>query len=189
MAVGLGLLGRGGARSIKGLWALHVAGAAVAGALLGAVLGGAGALLGLSTVRPWVIGGVALVALALAMKRGSLKLGRQRQVPRRWGSTMSAPRVYVLWGALLGCGVATPILTSAFLLLVGAQLTAGPLLGFAAGAVFGAARQTMAMFPVLRRLGPEQTMDLLATLRPGVRRLNAVVVLAGGLLLVLASRS
>ena len=187
MALGLGLLGRGGARPIVPLWLLHVAGAAVAGALLGGVLGLAGALLSLSPHRPWVIAGVFVVALALAVQQRPLKLGRQRQVPRHWGGSMPPPHAFVLWGALLGCGVATPIFYSGFVLLGGAQLTAGPLLGLASGALFGATREATALLPVARRLGIEGTMDLLETLRPHARRLNAALVVGGGLVLVLAS--
>jgi hypothetical protein len=187
MGLGLGLLGRGGTRSIVPLWLLHIAGAAVAGALLGGLLGVAGSLLSLMSVRPWVVAGVVVVAVALAVRRRPLKLGRQRQVPRRWGGSMPPARAFFLWGALLGCGVATPIFYSGFVLLAGAQLTAGPLLGFASGAVFGAVREATAMFPVARRLGVEGTMDLLETLRPHARRLNAALVVAGGLVLVLAS--
>src|SRR5829696_2657843 len=57
MAVGLGLLGRGGTRRALGLWALHVAGAALAGALLGGLVGGLGALVELAAWGPWIIGG------------------------------------------------------------------------------------------------------------------------------------
>jgi hypothetical protein len=94
-------------------------------------------------------------------------------------------RRYVLWGALLGSGVATPILSSAVLVLLGAQLTAGVLLGAATGAVFGVTRESLALVPGLRGASPEATMGLLPRLRPATRRLNALVALGGGLALVL----
>src|SRR5688572_7575252 len=100
MAVGLGLLGRGGMRQALGLWALHLAGAALAGALLGGLVGAAGALAGLEAWRPWVIGGAALLALGLALRRQPPKLGRQRQVPRRWAPETPPARVYLIWGAM-----------------------------------------------------------------------------------------
>src|SRR5918997_2156506 len=165
MAVGLGLLGRGGTRQALGLWALHVAGAALAGALLGGLVGGVGALAGLAAGRPWIIGGAALLALGLRLRRRPPKLGRQRQVPRRWAAGTPPARVYLIWGAMLGCGIATPIFHTAFLLLGGAQLTAGLALGLASGAVFGAARQAMALVPVLGRFAPDRTMGLMETLR------------------------
>jgi hypothetical protein len=188
MAVGLGLLGRGGTRQALGLWALHVAGAALAGALLGGLVGGVGALLGLSAWRPWVIGGGALLALALGLRQRPPKLGRQRQVPRRWPAGTPPSRVYLVWGAMLGSGVATPIFHTAFLVLLAAQLTGGVALGLISGAVFGAARQATALLPLLGRFDPGRTMGLLQTLRPVARRLNAALIVAGGLILVLAGR-
>ena len=189
MAVGLGLLGRGGTQrgtAIR-LGLLHVLGAALAGAALGGLAGGLGALLGLDAWRTWVVGAAALAALVLALRRRPPKLGRQRQVPRRWKPGTPVPGVYFLWGAMLGCGVATPVFHTAFVLLVGAQLTAGVALGAAAGALFGAARQTMDLLPTLHHLGPERTMLLLETLRPLARRANAALVVAAGLALLLAS--
>ena len=89
---------------------------------------------------------------------------------------------------MLGSGVATPIFHTAFLVLLAAQLTGGVALGLASGALFGAARQATALLPLLGRLAPGQTMDLLETLRPVARRLNAALILAGGLILVLVGR-
>src|SRR5215210_3717216 len=125
MAVGLGLLGRGGTRQALGLWALHVAAAALAGALLGGLVGGTGALLGLAAWRPWVILVGAIIALGLGLRRTPPKLGRQRQVPRRWAPGTPPSRVYLVWGAMLGSGVVTPIFHTAFLLILAAQLTGG----------------------------------------------------------------
>jgi hypothetical protein len=188
MAVGLGLLGRGGTRQAIGLWALHVAGAALAGALLGGLVGGIGALAGLEAWRPWVVASVALFAFGLGLRQRPPKLGRQRQVPRRWPQGKSPSRVYLVWGAMLGSGVATPIFHSAFLVLLAAQLTGGVALGLLSGAVFGATRQATALLPLLGRLEPGRTMGLLETLRPAARRLNAALIVAGGLLLVLVGR-
>src|SRR5688500_1693337 len=185
MAVGLGLLGRGGTRQALRLWALHVAGAALAGALLGGLVGGVGARMGLAAWRPWVVGGAALLALGLGLLRQPPKLGRQRQVPRRWAPGTAPSRVYLVWGAMLGSGVATPIFHTAFLLLLTAQLTGGVALGLVSGAVFGVSRQATALLPLLGRLDPGRTMGLLETLRPGARRLNAALIIAGGLVLVL----
>jgi hypothetical protein len=188
MAVGLGLLGRGGKRQALGLWALHVAGAALAGALLGGLAGAIGELAGLAVWRPWVIGAAALLALGLGLMPRPPKLGRQRQVPRRWAPGTPPSRVYLIWGAMLGSGVATPIFHTAFLLLLAAQLTGGVVLGLVSGALFGVARQATALLPLLARFEPGRTMGLLETLRPGARRLNAAVIIGGGLVLVLVGR-
>ncbi|MGH2618086.1 MAG: hypothetical protein ACRDJC_22900, partial [Thermomicrobiales bacterium] len=61
-------------------------------------------------------------------------------------------------------------------------------LGLVSGALFGAARQATALLPLLVRLDPERTMRLLETLRPAARRLNAALIVAGGLVLVLVGR-
>jgi hypothetical protein len=188
MAVGLGLLGRGGTRQAIGFWTLHVAGAAVAGALLGGLIGGIGELAGLAAWRPWVVGAAALLAFALGLLPRPPKLGRQRQVPRRWAPGTPPSRVYLIWGAMLGSGVATPIFHTAFLLLLAAQLTGGVALGLVAGALFGAARQATALLPLLAQFDPGRTMWLLETLRPGARHLNSALIVAGGLVLVLAGR-
>ena len=150
MAVGLGLLGRGGKRQAIGLWALHMAGAALAGTLLGGLVGGIGALAGLATWRPWVVGAAALLALGLGLLRQPMKLGRQQQVPRRWPPGTPPSRVYLVWGAMLGSGVATPIFHTAFLVLLAAQLTGGVVLGLVSGALFGAARQATALLQIGR---------------------------------------
>jgi hypothetical protein len=170
------------------LWALHVAGAAVAGALFGGLVGGVGALAGLAAWRPWVVGAGALIALALALRQRPPKLGRQRQVPRRWAPGTPPSRVYLIWGALLGSGVATPIFHTAFLVLIAAQLTGGVALGLVSGTLFGAVRQATALLPLLGELDPGRTMRLLESLRPAARRLNAAIIVAGGFLLVLAGR-
>jgi hypothetical protein len=188
MALGLGLLGRGGTRQALGLWVLHVAAAALAGALVGGLVGGVGALAGLEAWRPWVVLIGALLALVLGLRQPPPKLGRQRQVPRRWAPGTPSSRVYLVWGAMLGSGVATPIFHTAFLVLLAAQLTGGVILGLASGALFGAARQATALLPLLARLDLGRTMDLLETLRPVARRLNAALIIAGGLVLILASR-
>ena len=188
MALGLGLLGRGGTRQALEFWALHVAGAALAGALLGGLVGGIGSLAGLEEWRPWVVAGGALLAFSLGLRRRSPKLGRQRQVPRRWAPGTPPGRVYLVWGAMLGTGVATPIFHTAFLVLLAAQLTGGVTLGLVSGALFGAARQATALLPLLVRLDQGRTMGLLETLRPVARRLNAALIVAGGLVLVLTGR-
>ncbi len=161
-----------------------MAGAALGGAAAGGGLGWIGALLRLPDWRPWLIGVTAVGAFALAIGPRPVQLGRQCQVPRAWARTMPPRRRYLLWGALLGCGLATPILSSAFLVLLSAQLTIGPWLGTVAGAVYGGTREAMALLPMLRGSDPEATMALLPRYRPTAQRLNAAAALGGGLMLV-----
>jgi hypothetical protein len=116
-----------------------------------------------------------------------MPLGRQRQVPQAWAQTMLPRRRFFLWGTLLGSGLATSMYHSAFLVLLAAQLGAGVGLAAAAGAVFGATREALAMVPPLRGFDVYQTTELLPRLAPVVRCLNALAVVVGGLLLVLAA--
>jgi hypothetical protein len=166
---------------------LHVLGAAAGGAIAGGAIGFVGATLTLSSWRPWVIGATALAAIMLSVKRRRVTLGLQCQVPRTWNRTMPPHRRYFLWGALLGSGCATLIPYSTYLLLVGAQLTAGVLLGTLSGVVFGATRQGVALILPLVRTNHEAVMDLLPTFHEPARRLNAVVAIGGGVFLVLAT--
>ncbi len=100
---------------------------------------------------------------------------------------MPVGRLYTLWGATLGSGVVTTIPHSAFLMVLGAQLTAGPLWGALSGAAYGLAREGPPLVQILSPGDPAQTPRLLATLRTVVRRLNTGIALGGGLLLVLAA--
>jgi Helix-turn-helix domain len=74
-----------------------------------------------------------------------LALGRQCQVNRTWGKTMHPSIAYSLWGVLLGCGIATPIYHSVFVVLLGGQLLAGISVGALSGALFGIAREVAAL--------------------------------------------
>lgn len=187
MAVGLGLLGRGRARAVIPYWLLHVVGAAVAGAAVGGLAGWLGGLLGLAAWRPWVILAAAALALVLGLRKTPPRIGRQKQVPRRWSATTPLAWIYVVWGMMLGSGFATPVYQTAFLLLIGAQLTAGWQLGLLSGALFGAFRQMTALGPVLRQLDPGRTMRLLEVLRPYARRGNLGLIVVGGLVLAVVS--
>ncbi len=63
MAMGLGFLGRGKARRVIYLSAIHIMGAALGGAIVGAALGELGSFLSLSAWRPIIIAGMAAFAL------------------------------------------------------------------------------------------------------------------------------
>lgn len=184
MGLSLGLLGRGDAVRAWRYGAIHVLGAGVGGALMGGGLGLIGALLGFEAWRSPIVGGVAIVALGIALTRPRYQLGRQRQVPRRWAPSTGPSRIYALWGLMLGCGLYTPVYHTALLVLLAVQVTSGPGWGLATGALFGVTRQTVAMWPVARRLEPEATMGLLETLRPTARGLNIALVAVALLLAV-----
>ncbi|HEU5430403.1 MAG TPA: hypothetical protein VFU81_02005, partial [Thermomicrobiales bacterium] len=167
-------------------WIVHVAAAAAAGALAGALFGGVGALFGLPAWRPWIVALVALIALALGL-RHEFHLGT-RQVPRRWQAGTPVGVIFALWGAMLGCGLYTPVYHTAFFVLTGAQLTAGPLLAALAGALFGGVRHATALYPALARYDEGRTMALLERFRPAAWRLNLALSGIGGLLLALLGR-
>jgi|SRR5579884_3487177 len=186
MATGrLGFLGRGRSKWVAQVGGPHILGAVGGGGATGALLGGLGMLLALPPWRPWVIGGVAVLAGCLAVRRQTVPLGRHRQVPRTWGQTMPPVRRYFLWGALLGNGLTTLIPYSSFLVLLSAELTAGVATGALVGAIFGGTREAMVLFPLLRGFGPVETMDLLLKCRRQAARLNTWVALVGGILLIL----
>jgi hypothetical protein len=184
--MGLGLLGRGRA-STAITAALHLAGAAVGGAALGVAVGAMGELLSLGDVRPWLIGAAAVIAWHLARRPRPVKLGRQCQVPQAWARSMAPPRRYLLWGAMLGSGVATLIPYSVFLVMLAAQSTAGIATATLAGAVFGLFREGMALAPLLAGLDLEGTRDLLPALRSKALLLNRHLSLAAGATLLATS--
>lgn len=185
MAIGLRPSGRRAVARVIRVQGLHIFGAAVGGAATGAVLGFAGDVTGLDRWPVPVVASAAVLATFLGLRRKG-KLGRQCQVPRVWERTGRQNLVAMGWGALLGCGVATLIPYSAFFLLAGTQLVAGPVWAAAAGAVFGAARQATIVVPTIRSQDPRTIMSLLPKLRDRVARLNTAVAFAGGTVLVLA---
>jgi thiol:disulfide interchange protein len=158
----------------------HAAGGALGGAATGLVAGAAGALLGLSHQRTWVLLGAALLALASSQVHS---LGLDRQVQRHRGRRSGSPaRTFFAWGVSLGSGVSTVITHSFFLVFLAAALTAGPLAGTVSGAVFGGVRAAIGAFVLQPRTTPSDTIDLLPRFRSLARRLN----LASALLAALA---
>ncbi|MGH2828958.1 MAG: hypothetical protein ACRDJM_00590, partial [Actinomycetota bacterium] len=168
------------------LYSLHVLGAAMGGAATGVALGGLGDAAGLDGAPLPVVGLAAALATYLGAREKG-KLGRQCQVPRIWARSSRQNLVALGWGAMLGCGVATLIPHSAFFLLAGTQLVAGPALGAASGAVFGAVRQATILHPTMRSSDPQTVMSVLPRLRRRVARLNTAVAFAGGVALLLAA--
>lgn len=176
--MGLSLFGRRARQRTNVV--IHVVASALGGAIGGAAVGAIGTALTLERWRPWIILGVALLALRLGLRRPARPLGIHRQVPKRWGGTLGDAGAYAAWGALLGLGVATTIPYSAYVLLVGVQLTSGPILGAIAGAAFGAGREGVASMSALRRHTPSEIADRLPRFRQMAVRLNVVMIAAGG---------
>jgi Methylamine utilisation protein MauE len=134
----------GGSRSRWGVsLALHAIGAAVAAAIVGSLLAGAGALLG----APWGVPGAVLVASAAALYVAR-ELGApvpvpqlRRQVPD-WWRTFFPPHVAAfLYGLGLGPGFLTYLGHGTVVVVSVAAFASGrPLLGAAVLAPFGLAR-------------------------------------------------
>jgi hypothetical protein len=188
MAMGLGFLGRESRVTSVSAGAVHVVFATLGGALTGAAAGSIGLLIGLgssaSTALLIVIGAL---ALAVALRRQPMKLGRPCQVPKQWSVTMPAKRLYATWGLMLGAGVVTLIPYSAHLVLLVGQLVAGPLIGAISGAVYGAVREAVALTGVGGGLQPVPAMDALERWATPARLANIGAVAIGGTLLVVAS--
>lgn len=159
---------------------LHVIGAALGGAIVGGAIAVVGAATGLHGARQWVLAIAVCLALVVGLFFPNVKLGRQRQVPRNWALTMEPRRRFIFWGALLGSGVATLIPYSAFIVLIGAQLTVPIELGAFAGAIFGAMRQASTLLPLARGSEIEAMMESLTRLRSTAQGANIAVIVAGG---------
>jgi hypothetical protein len=160
--------------------ALLVAGGALGGAALGAVLGLAGWATTLDDHPAVVLAVAATVVLVLTVRDPGRRYGINRQVGRRLGAAGNVPGYFLLSGAQLGAGVVTLVPYSAFLLLAAALLVAGPVAAPAAGALYGAARLALAA-DVLRggdHEDPGRAMDVFSDRAPAARRLNVVLVAA-----------
>jgi hypothetical protein len=134
----------GNRRRWAGTVVLHVAGATVSAATLGAALGGVGAVLG----APWGLAGAVLVAVIalLYLARETVELpvpvlDARRQVPQWWRETFPPGATAFLYGLGLGVGFATH-LRHGTLVAVAAAVVAGgdPAAGAVALGAFGAAR-------------------------------------------------
>jgi hypothetical protein len=139
--MGLQLLGRG-TRIQSALAGLsHLLGAAAGGAIVGATLGWVGSALYLPAWRIQLLAGFIIVSLRYSLMRPMSHLGLQCQVPRMWRYNMASIPRYILWGALLGCDVATVIPYTSFIVLLGVQATSGLVIGAVSGALYGSARE------------------------------------------------
>jgi hypothetical protein len=134
----------GSRRRWAGAVSLHVLGAAISSAALGALLGAGGSLLG----APWGRAGmfvVALIAVIYAVREvfglPIPLLEMRRQVPEHWRGSFGPRTVAFLYGVVLGPGFVTHLRHGTFLAASAAALALGdPLLGVALIASFGVAR-------------------------------------------------
>jgi hypothetical protein len=187
MAMGLGFLGRESRATSTLAGAIHVLAAALGGALSGAAIGSIGELIGAGTGTSLaIVISAGVIALLLALRRQPMRLGRPCQVPKQWSRTMPVNRLYATWGLMLGSGVATLIPHSSHLLLLAAQFVAGPAFGAVSGALYGAAREAVALAGVPGELHPVQAMDALERWSGRARVVNILVVAVGAGTLVLA---
>jgi Methylamine utilisation protein MauE len=134
----------GGSRERWGIsLALHAIGAAVAAAIVGSLLAGAGALLG----APWGVPGAVLVVVAAALYVAR-ELGApvpvpqlRRQVPDWWRTFFPPHLAAFLYGLGLGPGFLTYLAHGTIVVVSVAAFASGrPLLGAAVLAPFGLAR-------------------------------------------------
>ena len=129
---------------VTALW--YLAGAVAGGAVLGGALAGGAALLHLAGRPASLVWSLALAAAAITLA-SDLQVGgwqlpdHPRQVDERW---LGRYRRWIYaggFGAQIGTGFATYVMTAAVYLLAGlAVLTGAPAVAFGAGVLFGAVR-------------------------------------------------
>lgn len=184
--MGLGFLGRGHERHAVEVGLVHVIGGIVGGAFVGGLIGWIGSFFPIAPLHRWLIAVAAALALIVSLTKPQRTLGLGRQVPRDWRGKVSAAPRYLLWGLLLGSGVATLIPYSAFLLLIASQFSSGPRLACLSGALFGGVRTMPALIPLVKveyRVRPVHVLELLPALRPTARRVNTAVIATLGVIL------
>ncbi|MHB8601007.1 MAG: hypothetical protein ACYDER_29910 [Ktedonobacteraceae bacterium] len=170
----------------------HILGAALGGAMLGGFLGWVGSLLPPLLWRPCLILGLAIFAFWHALSQRSSYLGRPCQVNRRWNSRSTFIELgYFLWGMQLGCGIITLIPYSSFVLLLGAQFTAGFFPGMLSGMIFGGVREMVAVLMALwsaattETVRPQKLMNFLPALETHVQHMNIAWILVATPFLIL----
>lgn len=96
-----------------------------------------------------------MLAIWYALRRPSQSLGLNKQVPRSWAHTMPVGIRFLLWGVLLGSGMATVIPHSIFIVVLAIQLSSGPAFAALTGLIFGLIRGLCSVFLLV--LGKEVT--------------------------------
>jgi hypothetical protein len=152
------------------------AGALAASALVGAALGGIGALVGAEIALP--VAGLAL--LAAVREAGLLRVPLpqvRRQVPERWRAELPLPVWSVGYGAGLGAGFLTfqPVATF-WIACAAAVALARPLVAALCFAAYGAGRTLMAASARRGHADPTAAVEALAGRRRLVVRANVVAL-------------
>jgi hypothetical protein len=182
MASALCLLGRGERQ--RSIYALtHIACAAAGGAVAGLGLGAVGASLP-NAARTTLVVATLTLAAYLSIRPPATGTGLHRQVARQLERRLRPLPAYAVWGAELGSGLTTLIPYSAFLLVLAVELLSGPILGAAAGASFGVARQGVAAVAAYRSTSPAPIMALLPRLAAQARQANLMVCFVGSTALI-----
>ena len=187
-----------GERSRNRRWgvtvAAYLAGSTLGGALIGAALGGLGAVLPLTggmTVgaRLGALAVAAAVGLAFDLRLGGLRLPTvRRQVNQDWIVTYRGWVVGLGFGLQLGMGVVTIVTTSAvYVMLLAAFLSGGAATGAVIAGAFGLARASV-LLSVAGVKRPEQLGRVDAVLRRWDRwTRQAALAAAGALTLAFAA--
>ena len=168
-----------------------VLGALVGGSVLGAVGAVGAAVVGRLPLSPAAVAGLAAagVLIALAADSPSIRWHLpliQRQVDERWIDSYRRWIYAAGFGAQIGCGLATYVMTAAvFLIPVLGALTGSPTTAILAGLLFGAVRG-LAILVGGRAVDPLRLRRLhrgLAQLEPWSRRLMVAVQVTAAVLL------
>jgi hypothetical protein len=174
-------LGERGRRSTWGITtAMHVVGSIAGGAAVGTLAGLVGwvALDGVPiSARVAALAGALGAGLAWELTRGAVP-GPHRQVDERWLDRYRGWVYGLGYGAQLGAGVTTVVVSSAvYVVPMAAFLSARPLTGGAIGAVAGALRGGTVLIAA-RLATPERLVAFHARMRVGERPVRAAALLA-----------
>ncbi|HSK15515.1 MAG TPA: hypothetical protein VK915_05045 [Gaiellaceae bacterium] len=167
--------------------ALFSATAVLTAALLGLLLGLVGSGLG---ARRAVLAAAALALLAAAREAGLLRFAlpqSRRQVPERWRFELPLPVWSSGYGAGLGAGFFTFQPVSTFWVACAAALAlARPVPAALCLSLYGAGRALMVVWPRRREADPTEAVERLVRRQGALRRVNAVALVAGAVVLLLA---
>lgn len=167
--------------------ALFTVSALASAALVGALLGTLGLVLGgtAAIVVAAVIAGLAALR-ELGVLRFPLPQSR-RQVPQWWHARLPLPVWSAGYGAGLGAGFFTFQPVATFWVACAAAVALGrPLAAGACFALYGAGRALMVVVPALREPEVTAAVERLARLRPALVRANGLVLAACAVALALA---
>lgn len=102
---------------------------------------------------------------------------------------MPLGRLFLLWGLLLGSGLATVIPQSSLILLITLEASVGPAVAAALGAIYGATRVSMHLILAAKAPPLERAMTIVPRLQNPAALANVAVVLVGGITLALIANT